>query len=208
MSTNATESTATPRPVRPTRVNGRASREAILAAALEVFAERGYGATTMAEVARRVGLTQPALLYHFASKDELLLAVIRQRETGLVDWLREDVPADGISKMARENVANPLLCLLFSTLGVEAIRQDHPAHEYFVERYRRIITHLSDQFRAIGVPRRDAELLAGEVIATLDGLHQQWLLDPERVDLAKSCRTYERRLRSILHDLVAGRTAR
>jgi len=47
------------------------SRDRILAAALEEFANRGYDGTTTAEIARTASVTQPLVHYHFASKDIL-----------------------------------------------------------------------------------------------------------------------------------------
>ncbi|MBP2336851.1 AcrR family transcriptional regulator [Saccharothrix coeruleofusca] len=46
--------------------------ERILAAAGALFAERGYRATSMQAIARRVDITKAALYYHFPSKDEIL----------------------------------------------------------------------------------------------------------------------------------------
>ena len=55
----------------------RALREQqILAAAEEVFAERGFQATSMDEVAQRVGVSKPMLYEYFTSKEGLLLACV------------------------------------------------------------------------------------------------------------------------------------
>ena len=57
----------------------RAQREAqILRVAEEVFAERGYQATTMEDVAERVGVTKPLIYGYFGSKEGLLAACITQ----------------------------------------------------------------------------------------------------------------------------------
>jgi len=58
-------------------------RPRILAAAVELFADRGYGRTSMREVAAAAGCTKPALYYHFGSKDDLFRAAIGQCMTGL-----------------------------------------------------------------------------------------------------------------------------
>src|SRR4051812_12040595 len=55
----------------------RAEREQqILAAAEEVFAERGFQATSMDEVSLRVGVSKPMLYEYFTSKEGLLLACV------------------------------------------------------------------------------------------------------------------------------------
>jgi AcrR family transcriptional regulator len=48
------------------------TRERILREAEQLFVERGYHATALQEIADRVGITKPALYYHFASKAEIL----------------------------------------------------------------------------------------------------------------------------------------
>ena len=48
------------------------TRQRILTAAAALFAERGYRATSMQEIAQRVGITKAALYYHFAAKEDLL----------------------------------------------------------------------------------------------------------------------------------------
>ena len=49
------------------------TREALLVAALELFAEQGYDATTTAAIARRAGVSEMTLFRHFATKDALLV---------------------------------------------------------------------------------------------------------------------------------------
>jgi AcrR family transcriptional regulator len=52
------------------------SRDRILTAALEEFATLGFDGTTTGEIARRAGVTQPLVHYHFASKDALWRAAV------------------------------------------------------------------------------------------------------------------------------------
>lgn len=49
----------------------------ILAAAAEVFGERGYAAGSMREIAARVGVSEPALYRHFPGKQEMFIAMVR-----------------------------------------------------------------------------------------------------------------------------------
>jgi len=77
----------------------RAQREAqILTVAQEVFAERGYQATTMEDVAERVGVTKPLIYEYFGSKEGLLVACINHartqlREATVASWKRVDADA-------------------------------------------------------------------------------------------------------------------
>jgi AcrR family transcriptional regulator len=67
------------------------TRQRILDVALALFAERGYDATSMREIAERVGFTKAALYYHFDSKADIVRSMLvetEQRVAGLVDWAR------------------------------------------------------------------------------------------------------------------------
>ncbi len=51
------------------------TRERILDVALELFTEQGFDNTSLREIAERLGFTKAALYYHFASKDDILMAL-------------------------------------------------------------------------------------------------------------------------------------
>ena len=70
------------------RTGPERSRE-IVAAARAVFSAKGYEQAAMAEIAARVGVVEGALYKHFASKRELLLAVMRSFYESLIESLRE-----------------------------------------------------------------------------------------------------------------------
>ncbi|MFZ5814199.1 MAG: TetR/AcrR family transcriptional regulator [Bacillota bacterium] len=62
-------------------------RQEILEAALRIFAEKGYNATTNADIARAAGVTPAALYYYFANKEELF----REAVAGIRRGLEPDV---------------------------------------------------------------------------------------------------------------------
>jgi AcrR family transcriptional regulator len=60
---------------------GTPTREKILDVALDLFTDQGFDGTSMREIAERLGITKPSIYYHFASKEEILLALhMRQYE--------------------------------------------------------------------------------------------------------------------------------
>jgi AcrR family transcriptional regulator len=70
------QDTAAPvRPHRRRKGEGHVTREAILAAARELFLADGYAQTTVRRIVARAGVTPPALYRHFADKDRILLEV-------------------------------------------------------------------------------------------------------------------------------------
>lgn len=60
------------------RVKTESRRQAIIEGAAEVFLEQGYDATSMAEIASRIGLTKPTLYGYFPSKEELFEMVMKK----------------------------------------------------------------------------------------------------------------------------------
>src|SRR6478736_5793767 len=75
------------------------TRQRILDVASELFAEQGYDATSLREIADRMGFTKAALYYHFQSKDDILKALVQpafelvgelvsrlELATGAEDW--------------------------------------------------------------------------------------------------------------------------
>jgi AcrR family transcriptional regulator len=85
----------------------RADRgEQLLATAEQVFAERGYRAASMEEIAERAGVTKPVLYDHFGSKDGLLAAVVARsgaaiRESTQTAIAAADGPADALQRGLR-----------------------------------------------------------------------------------------------------------
>ena len=68
------------------------SREAILGAATELMAERGFAATSIGSICTATGLAPTAIYWHFGSKDGLLAAIV---ERSIERWYAELVEAMG-----------------------------------------------------------------------------------------------------------------
>jgi TetR/AcrR family transcriptional regulator len=71
-------------PGRATRIQAK-NREAILAAALEVFSAHGFRGATVDQVAAKARMSKPNLLYYFPSKRAIYVAVL---EDTLDEWLK------------------------------------------------------------------------------------------------------------------------
>src|SRR5215210_5715875 len=61
-----------------------ATRDALMAAARELFEERGYGGVGTEEIVRRAGVTRGALYHHFSDKRDLFRAVHEELEQEIV----------------------------------------------------------------------------------------------------------------------------
>ncbi|UDY35376.1 TetR/AcrR family transcriptional regulator [Dermatobacter hominis] len=80
----ADTSTAPRSPVEEDRLS---TRQRILDAATDLFIEKGYEGTSLREIAERVGVTKAALYYHFASKAEMVAALLEPFEAIQREWV-------------------------------------------------------------------------------------------------------------------------
>jgi len=94
---------AEPKPDRRARTaRGQRSREAIFTAAMGLFAEQGYEAASMVDIADRAALSKSVIYDHFASKGELHRALLEREADALLSNLAETLPgADEASAGAR-----------------------------------------------------------------------------------------------------------
>ncbi|HEY1826388.1 MAG TPA: TetR/AcrR family transcriptional regulator [Acidimicrobiales bacterium] len=158
-------------------------REEILQAALEVFSVQGYRGAPMADVAAKVGLTLAGVLHYYSSKEELLAAVLRRRDQGLTPWFEKTWKETGsFSQSVRElmvhNMSAPVELQLFVTMSAEATDPSHPSHTYFLERYRRSRRHFTEVLEeAKERGEIDPDASGPALVAVLDGLQMQWLLE-------------------------------
>lgn len=158
---------------------GLERRRAIIAAAAELFAESGYTHSSMRELARRMNLTQPGVLYYFADKEELLVEVLGLRDSSVAEYL-SDLPVTDVAarsrEVARHSAEHEGLTSLFIILSAEAVYRDHPAHAYFTGHYRSAQeqTLLPASGPSGHVPEEvSAELIATLGVAVQDGLQLQ-----------------------------------
>nr|WP_157034151.1 TetR/AcrR family transcriptional regulator [Sphingomonas sp. Y57] len=65
-------------PDRANRQRGALVRKAMLNAAAQLFAERGFGGTNLRDLADVLGISRPGLYYHFPNKEKILEALIEE----------------------------------------------------------------------------------------------------------------------------------
>ncbi|MFZ4720285.1 MAG: TetR/AcrR family transcriptional regulator [Ilumatobacteraceae bacterium] len=84
------------------RLPAPARREQILDVSVQVFAQRGFHATSMNDVAEAAGVTKPVLYQHFDSKQDLYLALLEEAGTRLRNAVRKGVTDAGNGKEQTE----------------------------------------------------------------------------------------------------------
>lgn len=159
---------------RPADSDGR-TRQRILAAAQECFAESGYAGASTHMVAARVGLTTGALYHHFGSKRELYLAVLEEAEQTVYGRFRAATEPHGpfgakvaavLEEAAGLHVAEPTLAGFVQSVTSDVAR--HPdLREEFASSWTQRDTFLSDVVKA-GVA--SGEIRAADRAVVLDTL--------------------------------------
>jgi len=174
-------------------VRGEASRDRILTTAIEVFGTQGFRGGSLRDIARKVGISEAGLLHHFGSKAGVLTAVLDERDRRDAERrAAEEVDGvemvDAMRHQVRRNAGTPGLVGLHVVVSAEATENEHPAHEHYRERYRRLRELDRPRFRELvekGLLRSevDPDKIGPITSAVMDGLQLQWLLDPDHIDL-------------------------
>ena len=192
---------------RARQTRGQARKDQIMAEAIELFAARGFRGTSIAELAERVGMTHPGLLYYFGTKERLLEEVVGTRQdseqAGYLGHLTDEPSIFRLGEVARFVLDTAVLTRLYVVLAAENLDPGDPLHEFFVTRYdraRRLGEHVLLAGQARGEIREDVDVhqVAVEVLSTLMGLEIQWLMDPDAIDVEAVVHAYVDGLRARL----------
>ena len=175
-------------------------RQQIVNAAAEVFSSVGYRKGSLRDVADKVGLSQAGVLHHFPSKEHLLEAVLSWRDGETARLMGDPLPEGveflrGLVRAAEHNATTPEPVELHVIVSAEGTSTDHPLREYFVGRYATVLGHTREAFERAAAggqlrPGTDCASAARTLIALMDGLQVQWLLDADEVDMAAELRRY------------------
>jgi len=150
------------------------ARERLQAAALDLFAERGYDQATAAEIAARADLTERTFFRHFADKREVLFANEATMQAALVAGVQG---ADtGYVQAGLEAVAAELEPRRAELRRRAALIASHPAlRERELIKQAATVTALAAALRDRGVEAGEAELSAEVAIVMLRVAFDRWL---------------------------------
>jgi AcrR family transcriptional regulator len=176
--------------------NSRLSRERILEAATELFAQKGYAGTGVDQLAAHSGIAKTAIYYHFGNKAGLLAAALERASSAWIagidqasrqagDWpSRLDRALAGMRALLEEK---PWIFNLMQILALELAKEKPDIRETLRSIVRRareaIVVGMRD---ALGVEVPDAEGVAKVLLGSLDGISMGHQIDPEAISLDES----------------------
>jgi AcrR family transcriptional regulator len=136
-----------------------AGREAITAAAREVFAERGYHGASIRDIAKRAGLSLSALYHWHSSKQDLLAELVRESSNDYFQACERELrdagedPAERLGAMVRAAVAYRVRRKVESNITAQEWRNLEPAHRERLDGVRHAATRLWAEVIEDGVAR-------------------------------------------------------
>ncbi len=152
---------------------------------MELFAEQGFGATSIPDICTRAGLTKGAFYSNFPNKDALFLALLDRSWDRRAGWIRRAVPPDGDAAASAQPGPRQELdrqwTLVSTEFSLHAIRNPEVA-AMLVEHERRVRAELailvSDALAAASRrPTIPVDELARMIVAVTEGSDIQSLTD-------------------------------
>ena len=170
-------------------------REQLLLAAHELFAKKGYRATGTDEIAKKAGLTKGALYFHFASKEEILLAMVKEIIGGHARTMeilagRKLTPAGLLMELRQIDCKMPMPEARRNLQLIAEVIQVPRVLKLINAAYERSVLQMAECLdpaygRTIGERRRLVELIH----ALYDGINFAGLIHPQLGDLDRQVET-------------------
>jgi AcrR family transcriptional regulator len=171
-----------------------ALRSRILEEAARLFAEKGYAATAMREVAEATGCTKPALYYHFDSKGALFLEVIRDETQRIASLLTEQLErAETVRERMRRAMRAYFQHARDNPIGLRLLvraelhrEKDQPDFDFHSSRqmYTDMVVKLLAEGVRAGEIRDDIDLRDAMLVlaGAVDQCVIRWILHKEPID--------------------------
>jgi AcrR family transcriptional regulator len=147
-----------------------------------MIAEGGYFGFSISAIATRCGVSRAGVLHHFASKEDLLVAVLRHRDEVDIAELSPGTPTrasapevrEVLRALVRRNLSQPEIVRLYAVLEAESLADGHPARDYFASR---LVETRMKFAELVSLWHPNPAGFAIEVLAFMDGLQLNWLRD-------------------------------
>ena len=161
-------------------------------AALELYGERGFEQTTVAEIAKRAGLTERTFFRHFADKREVLFWGAAALQDLLVRTLDavpvSAAPIDAVAVAIEAAAAEIQQGREFSGQRQAVIDANPELQERELIKLATLAAALAETLRRRGVTDPTASLTAEAGIAVFKVAFETWIADPTRLDFPQLIR--------------------
>ena len=171
----------TPRPERRPRLAASARRAQLVEVGRKVFAERGYEATSVEEIAERAGISKPIVYEHFGGKEGLYAVIVDREIEYIVSCIVEAI-STGSPRERLERAALAFLTYVKERPGGFAVLlRDAPASKGSGEMPAlmhdladRVGTIFTEQFRRAGYDAKTAPIYAHALVGMVAFVGQWW----------------------------------
>jgi len=161
-------------------------------AALDLYGERGFEQTTVAEIAKRAGLTERTFFRYFADKPEVLFSGAGALQELLVTLVSEApdsaAPIDVVASALEATAGFFQERREFSTQRQAVIDANADLRERELVKLATLASAIADQLRRRGVSDPAASLTAEAGIAVFKTAFERWISEPAQQDFAKLVR--------------------
>ncbi|MFQ5922680.1 MAG: TetR family transcriptional regulator [Anaerolineales bacterium] len=187
--------------MRRTKEEALITRENILTAALEVFGRYGYSSARLEDIADAAEVTRGAIYHHFGSKEELYIALVKERSAGVNQLAEEILNQEGtaieiirrlllglLTYAAENKEYRALLELAASkvelTEGLESVQEETTMGRRQLAAY---LQELLSQGIQAGDIRSDLAVrpAAWSLISFMNGVGLIWIQDPSAFSLCE-----------------------
>jgi len=153
------------------------TRTRIQAIALELFTEQGYDATSLREIAERLGVTKAALYYHFKSKEEIVESMMADHLVRLDEVLKEYESQPSMTRLEFLRRYNDNLSVSQHFKLMKFFQQNQPAVKNMpnATRWRETLGRMLTML--VGEDASATERM--RVGLAIFGLHVSWTLLPD-----------------------------
>ncbi len=151
----------------------KVNRDEILEAAVRLFNQNGYHATSMQDIARAINIKKPSLYHHFDSKEAILLAILQTGMNRLIEKVEAIVHSDQdcASKLRAAIHAHAETIASHLEGAAVFLREDRGLGDGYMQQYVSMRDHFERLFRTIvqqGIER--GEFRNVDVAITVHGL--------------------------------------
>jgi AcrR family transcriptional regulator len=174
------------------RMTGKQRREQLLDVGRSLFAERGFDATSVEEIAQRAGVSKPVVYEHFGGKEGLYAVVVDREMLSLLDAVTGALGSSGHPRELLERAAFALLDYVESSSdGFRILVRDSPVAQStgsfasLISDATSQVEHIMvNQFKQRGFDTKHAPMYA-QMLVGMVALTGQWWLDARRPEKAE-----------------------